>query len=77
VNCTDKLPELFTKHLVVQQKAEEKFAKLWTQCQRCQGSLHEEVLCNSHDCPIFYMRRKAWKDLNDASAVVKRFDVDW
>ena len=21
------------------------FTRLWTQCQRCQGSLHEEVLC--------------------------------
>lgn len=24
---------------------EEKFSRLWTQCQRCQGSLHEDVLC--------------------------------
>jgi len=24
---------------------ESKFSRLWTQCQRCQGSLHEEVLC--------------------------------
>ncbi|KAF7239738.1 DNA polymerase delta catalytic subunit [Varanus komodoensis] len=37
---------------------EEKFSRLWTQCQRCQGSLHEDVLCTSRDCPIFYMRKK-------------------
>lgn len=24
---------------------EEKFSRLWTECQRCQGSLHEDVLC--------------------------------
>ena len=39
------------------------FSRLWTQCQRCQGSLHQEVLCTSRDCPIFYRRRKAHKDL--------------
>lgn len=27
---------------------------LWSQCQRCQGSLHQDVLCTSRDCPIFY-----------------------
>lgn len=31
---------------------------LWTQCQRCQGSLHQDVLCTSRDCPIFYRRKK-------------------
>ena len=29
---------------------EEKFSRLWTQCQRCQGSLHQDVLCTSRDC---------------------------
>ncbi len=24
------------------------------QCQRCQGSLHQQVLCSARDCPIFY-----------------------
>lgn len=24
---------------------EERFSRLWTQCQRCQGSLHEDVIC--------------------------------
>ncbi|XP_031817691.1 DNA polymerase delta catalytic subunit [Sarcophilus harrisii] len=26
---------------------EERFSRLWTQCQRCQGSLHEDVLCTN------------------------------
>ena len=38
---------------------ENKFSRLWTECQRCQGSLHQEVLCSNKDCPIFYMRTKA------------------
>lgn len=34
------------------------YSKLWTQCQRCQGSLLQDVLCTSRDCPIFYRRKK-------------------
>ncbi|XP_026684257.1 DNA polymerase delta catalytic subunit-like [Diaphorina citri] len=40
------------------QQLEKKFCQLWTQCQTCQGSLHEQVICTSRDCPIFYMRKK-------------------
>lgn len=46
---------------------------LWTQCQRCQGSLHQDVLCTSRDCPIFYRRKKVQKDLNEAQATLSRF----
>uniref|UniRef100_A0A8C1RL11 DNA polymerase n=1 Tax=Cyprinus carpio TaxID=7962 RepID=A0A8C1RL11_CYPCA len=52
---------------------EEKFSRLWTQCQRCQGSLHEDVLCTSRDCPIFYMRKKVQKDLDDQEKLISRF----
>ena len=52
---------------------EARFSRLWTQCQRCQGSLHQDVLCTSRDCPIFYMRKKIQKDATDASQVLKRF----
>jgi len=53
---------------------EEDFNRLWTQCQRCQGSLHQDVLCTSRDCPIFYRRKKVQKDLTEATAQLKRFD---
>ena len=29
---------------------EDKFGRLWTQCQRCQGSVINDVLCTSRDC---------------------------
>lgn len=34
------------------QHLEDKFSRLWTQCQRCSGSLHEEVLCTRYDRAI-------------------------
>ena len=76
-HCESKLPELYFQHIEGQKRVETRFAQLWTQCQRCQGSLHEEVLCNSSDCPIFYMRRKAFKDLEQGKALIARFGNEW
>lgn len=43
--CEAKEVEFYQKELSVGRKLEEKFCRLWTECQRCQGSLHQEVLC--------------------------------
>ena len=55
-NCQPRFGELYQKTLVKVSELEVRFGRLWTQCQRCQGSLHCEVICSSKDCPIFYMR---------------------
>ncbi|XP_074793541.1 DNA polymerase delta catalytic subunit [Natator depressus] len=71
--CVGHQSELYQKEISHLSGLEEKFSRLWTQCQRCQGSLHEDVLCTSRDCPIFYMRKKVQKDLDDQERLVARF----
>lgn len=71
--CRPRQSELYQKEISHLGALEEKFSRLWTQCQRCQGSLHEDVLCTSRDCPIFYMRRKVQKDLEAQGRLVARF----
>uniref|UniRef100_A0A4W4DTZ4 DNA polymerase n=1 Tax=Electrophorus electricus TaxID=8005 RepID=A0A4W4DTZ4_ELEEL len=71
--CKKKESELYQKEIAHLSALEEKFSRLWTQCQRCQGSLHEDVLCTSRDCPIFYMRKKVQKDLDDQEKLISRF----
>ncbi len=44
-HCQSKESELYQKEMTHFSALEEKFSRLWTQCQRCQGSLHEDVLC--------------------------------
>ncbi len=39
------------------------YNKLWTHCQACQGSYHQDVICSNQDCPIFYRRKKVQIDL--------------
>ncbi|KAJ5722341.1 DNA polymerase delta catalytic subunit [Penicillium malachiteum] len=75
-NCRPRLGELYTKALTKVSDLEVRFGRLWTQCQRCQGSLHCEVICSSRDCPIFYMRMKAKKDVEDSQKELSRFDFD-
>ncbi|ORY50267.1 DNA polymerase delta catalytic subunit [Rhizoclosmatium globosum] len=77
INCRPKMVDLYQKHLNNMTELEEKYSRLWTQCQRCQGSLHQDVICSAQDCPIFYMRKKAQKDLNDASKTMNRFAYEW
>lgn len=64
-NCQQRSGELYVKALYNVRDLEEKFARLWTQCQRCSGSLHNEVLCSNKNCDIFYMRVKAKKELQE------------
>ncbi|KAL4063167.1 DNA polymerase family B-domain-containing protein [Scleroderma yunnanense] len=75
-NCRPKIGELYQKQVTTASQHQIRFSRLWTQCQRCQGSLHQDVLCSSKDCPIFYMRKKAQKDVEDANAILERFDGD-
>lgn len=44
-HCEPKIPQLYQHEMMAQQQLEERFSRLWAECQRCQGSLHEEVLC--------------------------------
>ncbi|KDR67983.1 hypothetical protein GALMADRAFT_257532 [Galerina marginata CBS 339.88] len=75
-NCRPRMQELYQKQIISTSELQVRFSRMWTQCQRCQGSLHQDVLCSSKDCPIFYMRKKAQKDVEDANAVLERFDGD-
>ncbi|KAF9526132.1 DNA polymerase family B-domain-containing protein [Crepidotus variabilis] len=77
-NCQPRMQELYQKQVISTSALQVRFSRLWTQCQRCQGSLHQDVLCTSKDCPIFYMRKKAQKDVEDSHAILERFEVeDW
>jgi DNA polymerase delta subunit 1 len=71
--CLPRGPEVYARSLAGANSLERQFSRLWAQCQRCQGSLHDDVLCTSRDCPIFYRRKKVQKDLNEAHATLVRF----
>ncbi|KAL2713432.1 DNA polymerase delta catalytic subunit isoform X1 [Vespula squamosa] len=76
--CETREAEIYQAEILVERKLEEKFCRLWTECQRCQGSLHQEVLCTSRDCPIFYMRKKIQLELDTQIKRIERFGIpEW
>jgi len=73
VHCRPREAEFYSKKLTELNACESLFSQLWTQCQRCQGSLHQDVLCSNRDCPIFYKRKKVQKDLKDAQDALDKY----
>ncbi|SBT32605.1 DNA polymerase delta catalytic subunit, putative [Plasmodium ovale wallikeri] len=53
------------------------FFQLWTECQRCQGNLHVDVICMNRDCPIFYRRAKIKKDIANLQEQVSSLRLEW
>ncbi|KAK9111468.1 hypothetical protein Scep_018987 [Stephania cephalantha] len=72
-HCKGRETELYCKTVANVAELEKLFGRLWTQCQECQGSLHQDVLCTSRDCPIFYRRKKAQKDMAEAKVQLDRW----
>ena len=77
--CKPKEATIYSEQLLKVHKLEEKFSRLWTQCQRCQGSLHDDILCTNRDCTIFYMRKTVRKNLDHEHERLSRFGsvTDW
>ncbi|KAG5861433.1 hypothetical protein JTB14_000469 [Gonioctena quinquepunctata] len=71
--CKPKEAALYQQELSHHGMLEERFGSLFTQCQRCQGSLFEEILCTSRDCPIFYIRKKVQMELDTTKTKLARF----
>ncbi|PWA03240.1 hypothetical protein BB558_000586 [Smittium angustum] len=76
-HCLPKLPEIYLKNLAISNNYQNRYTKLWSECQRCQSILHGDVICGNNDCPIFYMRTKAQHDNNEHQKLMKRFDPSW
>ncbi|KAL1509230.1 hypothetical protein ABEB36_003999 [Hypothenemus hampei] len=71
--CKSKEATIYQQELCHHRMLEDRFAALFTECQRCQGSLHEEILCTSRDCPIFYIRKKVQMELEMSKVKIGRF----
>ncbi|CEL92970.1 unnamed protein product [Vitrella brassicaformis CCMP3155] len=76
-NCKKKEIEIYLKKLDTFRDRELEFNKLWSECQRCQGSLHQDVICTSRDCPIFYRRERVKRDIAQAAEAMQRLKIDW
>eukprot|EP00835_Amoeboradix_gromovi_P004556 NODE_361_length_10144_cov_0.288402.p6 type:complete len:103 gc:universal NODE_361_length_10144_cov_0.288402:6708-6400(-) len=77
LHCKPRYVEIYLSKQQDTKLKQNRFSQLWTECQRCQGSLHQEVLCSNRDCPIFYMRKKAQKDVSSAMESMDKLNLNW
>ncbi|SCU71415.1 DNA polymerase delta catalytic subunit, putative [Trypanosoma equiperdum] len=77
--CSVMGPDIYGKIVAKRNHYEAVYSQVWTQCQQCQGSLNQEVICTSRDCPVFYLRKKVQKDVHEQQTLLDRFGVvdDW
>lgn len=75
--CEENAGELLVEKSLEMYAKERMFQELWSECQRCQGSYCQEVLCSNRDCPIFYRREKARKELCGVQEDIERLRLDW
>ena len=54
-HCHPLESDIYQREMVHLSNLEDKFSRLWTQCQRCQGSLHEDVLCTRYGNVSIYI----------------------
>ena len=72
-NCKSKESLIYMDKLEAVNEQQRLHSALWTECQRCQGSFHQDVICSNKDCPIFYKRKKVQIDLQAAQDTLDRF----
>jgi DNA polymerase delta subunit 1 len=72
----EKAPEVVMAKVHELREKEAEYNRLWTNCQRCQGSLIQPVICSNRDCDVFYRRAKARRDVESIQESMKRLSVD-
>lgn len=75
-HCEPKRRQCFLKEMAKLRAVENRFRLLWTECQRCQGNLLEEIICSNRDCPIFFARTKVRNELADTIKRIARLRSD-
>jgi len=59
-----------------QQAKEAEYNKLWTNCQRCQGSFLQPVICSNRDCDVFYRRVGVRREIENVQEAMTRLKLD-
>ena len=75
--CGPNASRIYQTELYEVRNLEKQFGSLWTQCQSCQGSIHQTVLCTNSDCPIFYRRKKCQVDLERHQKKIQDLTIEW
>merc|ERR1719356_283751 len=71
-----KAAEVMLEKVAEVQQKEHEYNQLWTQCQRCQGSFTQPVICSNRDCDIFYRRVGVRREVHSIQEAMSRLKLD-
>lgn len=72
-NCKQYESSYYIQTCMQVELQQRQYCELWSTCQRCQNSLHQEIICGNKDCPIYYQREKIRRDLDLSMEKLRRF----
>lgn len=72
--CEDKEKQLFLQSVLELKSKERAYQKLWSECQRCEGSALNEVICSNTFCSIFFRRKQVQDQINECYKKVQKFN---
>merc|ERR1712176_1666346 len=73
---SSKAAEVILETTSEMQEKEQEYNSLWTQCQRCQGSFTQPVICSNRDCDIFYRRVGVRREVHQIQEAMSRLKLD-
>ena len=73
--CKNKALEIMVAKQLETEAMKAEYQDLWTECQKCQGSNTEEILCENTDCPIYYRRIKVKNDIGLKKTQVQKLSA--
>ncbi len=76
-NCRPRVAQLYHEKLARASALEVEFARLWTCCQRCQGSLAQMCCVYEQGLSDLFQAEEGAEGCRDAVHVVQRFDTAW
>jgi len=71
-----KAAEVVMEKLTDLNQKQQEYNRLWTNCQRCQGSFTQPVICSNRDCDVFYRRAGVRKEVQSMEESMARLKID-
>ena len=77
-NCMPLFPKHYNRAIKEYNNKINTYHLCWAECQRCMGSIMNEVICVNKDCPIFYTRTKIKKGVEEMQKKIDKLnELKW
>lgn len=73
-SCSTNGTSIYLEQLQKQKQIQREFHALQVNCQNCQGSRTNEIICSNRDCMKFYRSKRSQRDAQSMAETMARFE---